>query len=124
LKNAALFLIKALYKVKLTQVEKYHKAEEAEKKEILTDPTKIFLSALENTKPLLKLTPVNKGGITYQVPVPMREDQREFLACKLLIESCRQRDRKTRFHDRFAVELIDAHLNQVSLLHYYFFSYF
>ena len=38
--------------------------------EPLCDPLQVFLRALENTKPRLKLVPIIRGGITYQV----RED--------------------------------------------------
>lgn len=102
-----------MYKVKLIQVEKYNKAKESERAEIETNPQKIFLTALDNVKPLLKVIPLVKSGISYQVPVPMTEKEREFKASKLLIETCLDKERSMRFYDRLAIELIDAYQNQV-----------
>ncbi len=76
---------------------------------------KIFLTALDNCKPLLKLEKVNKGGITYQCPMPMSEKQREFKAIKFIISSCLEKDRPMRFYDALANELLDAYEYQVSI---------
>lgn len=97
----------------MIQVEKYNKAKESERAEIETNPQKIFLTALDNVKPLLKVIPLVKSGISYQVPVPMTEKEREFKASKLLIETCLDKERSMRFYDRLAIELIDAYQNQV-----------
>jgi len=113
--------IKALYRLKLRQVEKYNKAEDpSEKEKIETRPLKLFLTALDNCKPILKIVKISKGGITYQVPTPMSEKEREFRATKLLISSCQERfvdarDKKLPldFFERFSHELLDAFNNQV-----------
>lgn len=98
----------------MRQVEKWNKeTDEKKRAEIETDPQKIFLGAVENCKPLLKLTPIKKGGITYQVPVPMTDNERRFRAVKMLIASCNEKERNMRFWDRLAIELIEAHQNQV-----------
>jgi small subunit ribosomal protein S7 len=76
---------------------------------------KIFLTALDNCKPLLKLEKVNKGGITYQCPMPMSEKQREFKAIKFIISSCLEKDRPMRFYDALANELLDAYEYQVNI---------
>lgn len=96
-------------------MEKYNKeSDETKKAEIETNPHMIFLTALENCKPLLKMTPINKGGITYQVPVPMSEKERESKAIKMLITTANDKDRNMRFYDRLALELIDAFQNKVN----------
>jgi small subunit ribosomal protein S7 len=68
---------------------------------------------LENCKPLLTVVPVNKGGITYQCPVPMTEQKREFKATKFILNSCLEKDKNLRFYKALANELIDANSNRV-----------
>lgn len=105
---------KALYNIKLKQVERYNKTEDENvRKEIETNPMKIFLSALDNTKPILKVIGLIKSGISYQVPVPMNENEREFKATKFILTSSREKDKNVRFYDKLADELIDAFKNQV-----------
>ena len=53
--------------IKHMQVEKYHRANEEERKNIECNPVTIFKEALENCKPILTLTKVVKGGVAYQV---------------------------------------------------------
>lgn len=59
---------KALEKVKRIQLEKYHKTKnEADKMKIELNPKEIFHKAVSNCKPVLYLTPIKRGGVTYQV---------------------------------------------------------
>lgn len=112
---------KALYTIKLKQIEKYNKAkDEAERKEIETNPMKIFLNGLDNTKPILKLVGVVKGGISYQVPVPMSEKEREFKATNMVISSSNEKDDNVRFYDKLSQEMIDAFQNQVKFFLFIF----
>lgn len=105
---------KALYNIKLKQVEKYNKTEdESLRNEIQTDPMKIFLNAMDNAKPILKVVGLIKSGISYQVPVPMSEKEREFKSTKFILSSSREKDRQERFYNKLADELIDAYKNQV-----------
>jgi small subunit ribosomal protein S7 len=67
---------------------------------------------LDNCKPILKLVTISRGGINYQVPVPMSEKEREFKATMLIISSVNEKDKEARFYDKLANELIDASLNQ------------
>ena len=95
-------------------MEKQNKElDEEKRKEIEANPFDVFLAALDNCKPLLKVIPVKKGGITYKCPVPMNEKEREFKAIQLILKSCLEKDRNTRFYDALAHELIDAQQNQV-----------
>lgn len=99
----------------MRQVEKFNKEKDEKKRaEIEIDPKKIFLGAMENCKPLLKLTPIKKGGITYQVPVPMSEKERQFRAVKMMIATCNDKERNVRIWTRLAIELIEAFNNQVN----------
>ncbi len=104
--------MKTFYKIKLRQLEKWNTTEESKRDTIETNPLKIFITAVENCKPVVQMTPVKKAGITYQVPVPITESAREFRAMKFLVNSCRRRD-KTRFYDRLASELLLAYQNEV-----------
>ena len=97
----------------MKQVEQFNKADKEKQKEIETNPIKIFSQALENCKPILKLTTVSKGGINYQCPVPMTEREREFKSAKLLISSIEDKPKDMRVWDFFAQELIDASQNRV-----------
>lgn len=53
--------------IKRKQVEKYHKAPAGKKEEIECNPYTIFHQALENCKPVVGLTSIQKGGKYYQV---------------------------------------------------------
>ena len=98
-------------------MEKINKEQEETKRiQIEANPLKIFLTALDNCKPLLKLEPVNKGGITYQCPMPMSEKQREFKSIKFIISSCLEKERSMRFYDALANELLNAYEYQVNII--------
>ena len=98
----------------MRQIEKWHTETSPEKKqEIETNPLKIFLTALENCKPLVKVQRINKGGINYQVPVPITEKEKEFKAMKYIIETCREKEKTVKFHDRLASELLDDSRSEV-----------
>lgn len=59
---------KAFENVKRSQIERYHLATtEEQKAKIELNPKVILHRAIENCKPLLQLTPIKRGGITYQV---------------------------------------------------------
>jgi small subunit ribosomal protein S7 len=99
-------------KVKQIQLAKYYEATtDAERAEIELNPITIFHKALENCSPVLQLTPIKRGGSTYQVPIPITENRARFLAMKWMILECREKERKIHFPERLAVELIDAFNN-------------
>lgn len=59
---------KAFENIKRKQIERYHLATSVEEKaKIILNPKEILHKAVENCKPLLQLTPIKRGGITYQV---------------------------------------------------------
>lgn len=103
---------KAYMKVKQIQLAKYYKAEtEAERAEIEMNPLTILNQALENCKPILQLTPIKRGGATYQVPIAIKEHRARFLAMKWLILESNEKERKVHFPERLASELLDAYNN-------------
>lgn len=59
---------KGFQQIKRIQLRKYHKAEtDEEKQAIELRPKAIFHQAVDNCKPILKLTPIKRGGVRYQV---------------------------------------------------------
>lgn len=100
-------------KIKRLQLEKYHKAPtEEEKSRIETDPVKILHMAIENCRPILKTTPIKRGGVRYQVPVPVSEKSSYYLACKWLVEASREKELRVHLPDKMTFELLDAANNQ------------
>ncbi|RZC33713.1 28S ribosomal protein S7, mitochondrial, partial [Asbolus verrucosus] len=104
---------RAFENIKRIQLEKYHKcASEEDKQKIELNPRVIFHQAVENCKPILNLTPIKRGGVRYQVPVPITPKRSQFLSMKWLIAAAKEKDSKVRFHHQLALELIDAANNR------------
>jgi len=112
-KERAQFLVhKTFETIKKLQLEKYHSTPDlTEREQIVLNPWKIFHGALVNTMPFLETIPVVRGGSTYQVPVPVREKRREFLAMKWFIEAGQDKDDDLRLYKKLAQEFIDAYHN-------------
>ena len=51
----------------------------------------IFFKALENSKPLVEVRSVRRGGATYQIPVPLKEKRSLSLGMKWLVEAARKK---------------------------------
>lgn len=71
-------------------------------------PLEVFLTALENVKPLVEVKSRRVGGANYQVPVEVRPERRQALAIRWLIAAARSRGEKSMV-DRLANELMDAY---------------
>lgn len=129
-----------LESIKRKQVEKYHKAPQADKEAIECNPYVIFHQALENCKPIVGLASIQKGGKSYQVrndvestssiaelalskrkserlifycssqvPIPLSENRRRFLAMKWMITECREnKHRRTHMYEKLSQELLAA----------------
>ena len=72
-----------------------------------SDPLQIFHDALENVKPNVEVKSRRVGGATYQVPIEVRNERRQALAIRWLIEAARKRSEKTMV-ERLSNELMDA----------------
>ncbi len=72
------------------------------------NPLEVFLKALENVKPVVEVKSRRVGGSTYQVPVEIREDRRDALAMRWIIQFARQRSGHS-MSEKIANELIDAY---------------
>lgn len=61
-------VVKTFEKIKRIQLERFHKIKnEQGKSNIELNPKMIFYQAVENSKPLLQLTGIKRGGVKYQV---------------------------------------------------------
>ena len=75
------------------------------------DPVKVFHEALDNVKPSIEVRSRRVGGATYQVPIEVRNDRRQALAIRWLVEHARKRSENTMI-DRLSGELLDAANNR------------
>ncbi|XP_030317452.1 28S ribosomal protein S7, mitochondrial [Calypte anna] len=99
--------------IKRKQLEKYHKAPEDEKETIECNPYVIFHQALKNCQPIIGLCSITRGGKTYQVPVPLKDNRKRFLAMKWLITECREnKHRRTMMPEKLSQELLQAFNNE------------
>ncbi|KAK2536865.1 Mrps7 [Columba livia] len=104
---------KTLEAIKRKQLEKYHKAPEDEKEAIECNPYVIFHQALKNCQPIIGLSSITRGGKTYQVPVPLKDNRKRFLAMKWLITECREnKNRRTLMPEKLSQELLQAFNNE------------
>ncbi|KAI3359911.1 hypothetical protein L3Q82_014262, partial [Scortum barcoo] len=106
-------LTQTLEHIKRKQVEKYHKTPEGMKDTIECNPYAIFHQALENCKPVVGLASIQKGGKYYQVPIPLSDNRRRFLAMKWLITECREnKHRRTHMYEKLSQELLAAFVKE------------
>ncbi|EAA14573.3 AGAP009613-PA [Anopheles gambiae str. PEST] len=104
---------KGFENIKRLQLERYHLSEsEEEKAKLELNPRRLLHQAVENCRPLLQLTPIKRGGVRYQVPVPITEKRSYFLAMKWLLEAIREKERTVHFPEKMAWEILDAAANQ------------
>ncbi|XP_008286273.1 small ribosomal subunit protein uS7m [Stegastes partitus] len=106
-------MTQTLENIKKKQVEKYHKAPEGKKEGIECNPYTIFHQALENCKPVIGLASIQKGGKYYQVPIPLSDNRRRFLAMTWLITECRDnKHRRTYMYEKLSQELLAAFVQE------------
>lgn len=67
----------------------------------------VLNQALENIKPVLEVKSRRIGGANYQVPVEVRDDRRETLGIRWIVNYTRLRNERT-MDQRLANEIIDA----------------
>ncbi|QJC35799.1 30S ribosomal protein S7 [Enterobacteriaceae endosymbiont of Donacia sparganii] len=77
------------------------------KKKIGKNEIDIFLSALENVKPIVEVKSRRVGGSTYQVPVEIRPTRRNTLAMRWLVNAARKRQEKSMIL-KLTNEILDA----------------
>ncbi|CAB3370658.1 Hypothetical predicted protein [Cloeon dipterum] len=100
---------KAFEVIKKTQIQKYHSLPPEKKVDFtIRDPHELFHQAVINVKPIMVLTPIKRGGVRYQVPVPVDDLQATILAYKWFIEASKDKERTVRFYNKLAKEIMDA----------------
>lgn len=67
----------------------------------------VFEEALNNIMPVLEVKARRVGGATYQVPIEIREERRQTLALRWLVNYSRKRSERT-MAERLANEIMDA----------------
>jgi small subunit ribosomal protein S7 len=72
------------------------------------NPYLLLHRAVQNVRPFLQTVPVKRGGHTYQVPVPIRENASLALAVKWLVEAGKEKDDDVKFYFRMAHEIVEA----------------
>jgi len=72
------------------------------------EPLEVFLTAINNVKPLVEVKSRRVGGATYQVPVEIRESRREALGMRWIINAARARSGRG-MDERLTAELLDAY---------------
>ena len=72
------------------------------------EPLDVFLTAVKNAMPLVKVKAKRIGGATYQVPVEVEPRVSEAFGHRWIIESARSRGGRT-FSEKLANELLDAY---------------
>ena len=75
------------------------------------DPLQMFHQALENVMPTVEVRSRRVGGATYQVPVEVRNERKQALAIRWIIEAARKRNENTMV-ERLSGELLDAGNNR------------
>nr|XP_033817418.1 28S ribosomal protein S7, mitochondrial [Geotrypetes seraphini] len=102
-----------LEKIKRKQLEKYYKASEEERASIECNPYTIFHGALKNCEPIIGLTTIQRGGKNFQVPTPLKDNHRRFMAMKWMITECREnKHRCTLMPEKLSQELLEAFSGQ------------
>jgi small subunit ribosomal protein S7 len=77
------------------------------------EPLQLFHEALDNVKPAIEVRSRRVGGATYQVPVEVRNDRRQALAIRWIINAARNRN-ETTMEEKLSGELLDAANNRGS----------
>lgn len=72
------------------------------------NPHEVFVKALENAKPQVEVKARRVGGATYQVPCDIREERKQTLAIRWLVNFMRKRSERTS-DAKLAGEIMDAY---------------
>jgi small subunit ribosomal protein S7 len=88
-----------------------YQAFEIIKEQTKKDPLEVFEKAIKNVGPLLEVRARRIGGATYQVPVEVKEERRQSLAMRWIIEAARAQKGKP-MKEKLAQELIEASENR------------
>lgn len=73
------------------------------------EPLEVYLTALENVKPVLETKARRVGGATYQVPMEIRPERRQTLAIRWMVDFARKRTGERGMDAKLAGEIMDAY---------------
>lgn len=71
------------------------------------DAMEVFQEAMKNVMPVLEVRPRRVGGATYQVPMEVRQDRKQALGIRWLVDYARARGERT-MKEKLAAEIMDA----------------
>lgn len=72
------------------------------------DPLEVFIEAVNNVKPMVKVVSKRVGGSNYQIPIEVSSKNQQSLAFRWIISFAKKRSEKT-MQDRLAGELLAAY---------------
>lgn len=104
-------LTKTFEVIKRTQIERLNLVQN-KTDNIITDSERLLINAIENSRPLLQLSVIKRGGVNYQVPIPLTEQKSYFLAMKWILDAAREKERKICLPEKLAWEILDAACRQ------------
>ncbi|OGD71125.1 30S ribosomal protein S7 [Candidatus Collierbacteria bacterium RIFCSPLOWO2_01_FULL_50_23] len=81
------------------------------KEQTKVDEMTYINEALENVKPAMEVRSRRVGGASYQVPVPVRNERKQTLAIRWIIDAARARSNSSyhSFAAKLVAEVIEAH---------------
>ena len=79
------------------------------------EPLDIFLTALNNVKPLLEVRSRRVGGATYQVPMPVRKKRQTALAIRWMLEAVDKKKGRATYL-KLADEILSAYRKEGSAI--------
>ncbi len=81
------------------------------KEQTKADEITYLNEALDNLKPQMEVRSRRVGGASYQVPMPVRNERKQTLAIRWLVDAARARSNSSyhSFAAKLAAELVDAH---------------
>jgi small subunit ribosomal protein S7 len=104
----AKFINKIMYMGKKTKAETiFYNAMDIIAEKTGQDPVAVFMRAMNNIRPTLKVKSRRVGGSTYQVPIEVRVEERDSLAMNWAIGYSRARRGKT-MAEKLSGEFMDA----------------
>lgn len=102
-----------LERIKTIQLAKRKKSNEP----VETDPLKIFYQAVENAKPVVTVITVKRKGGSYQVPYPLPDKRKQFIAIRWFVTISRDRaTNSTPMSVKLSKELLDAYNNEGAII--------
>ncbi|MFH1643095.1 MAG: 30S ribosomal protein S7 [Patescibacteria group bacterium] len=81
------------------------------KEKIKKDPLEVFETAIKNASPDIEIQSKRVGGATYQVPVDVREERKQALAMRWILNAARS-GKGMPMSQKLARELIEASENK------------